>query len=212
MNSNSRSPSGLSKAQKSIGYSNDVLETSPRLTKSPSPLHTPQLKIKEESSLKNLIFWNRNEKNNLKNLQKKDFQTKNDTQILKEISSIIKKIQNNGEKNAREASPLSKIKQMKLNALKNNNYSDKISEESTKTTFENNLSEKSPRKTIDIKDQLKQEKNKIALALLKLKNNKELFLDKGEIAKQLNNFKTQVDFYKRDKNFIDSPMVFFCFE
>ena len=207
MNSSSRSPSGLSKPQKSIGYSNDIIETSPRM-KSPSPLQTPQMK--KEDSFKNLIFWNKNEKANFKNLVKKENTTKNDAQILKEIGSIIKKIQNNGDKTNRELSPMSRVKQIKLNTLRNTNISDKISEESTKTTFENNLSEKPAKnilvKPLDIREQLKEDKNKIALTLLKMKNNKDMFLDKTEILKQLNNFKTQADFFRRNDL---SPVFFF---
>jgi len=196
----SRSPSGLSKPQKSIGYSNDFMEISPRHCKSPSP---PSMRKKDDPTLKNLVFWNRNEKidrSNMKVVAKKEVISgaKNDAQILKEISTIIKKIQNNnGEKNKEAQS--AKIKQPKINTLKPNYLSDKISEESTKTTFENNFSEKSPKTMNGKGTDAREEKNKMALEMIKIKNNLEIFPDKSEIAKQFFNYKTQIDFF-RNKN------------
>ena len=201
----SRSPSGLSKAQKSIGYSNDVMEGSPRLSKSPSPMRTPTVKRKDENSLKNLVFWNRNDKNNrsngnIKTIAKKEINSalKNDAQILKEISTIIKKIQNNNSEKNEDGNPAPKVKQMKLHTLKPNNFSDKISEESTKTTFENNLSEK-PQKNSPLRQETREEKSKMVIEMLKMRNNNMEVLDKNEIAKQFFNFKTQIDFF-RNKN------------
>lgn len=205
----SRSPSGISKPQKSIGYSNDMMEFSPRMSRSPG--YTPPLKQRDDGfTTKNLIFWNKNERN-LKAIQKKDGSPpKKEATIFKEIGTLIKKIQNNSEKQKEEIkTPTSTV--TVTHVVKNNNISQKNSEESTKATFENNLSDRVPKqlndKTQEIRAHIQDEKNKIALNLLKLKNNQELFLENQDaIISQLKNFKTQADFFRKVKKINESPL------
>lgn len=190
-NSPSQSPSGLSKPQKSIGYSNDFVEFSPKPSKSPK-----YFKQKEQTfSQKPLIFWNKQEKTANTHVK--------DAQILKEIGTLIKKIQHNADKES-EKSMISSKKA--ANLLKNAN----ISEESTKTTFENNVSERSPQhmkqineRNLRIKEKMQEEKGKIALNLLKLKNNQELLLEGQEDV--VKNYRTQADFFRKN---CETPKVF----
>lgn len=161
------------------------------------------LRRKEDNSLKNLVFWNRNNAENAKAVSKgvATSAPNNDAQILKEISTIIKKMQTNGEKPQDLG-----FKPMKVGTIKNN-VSDKASEESTKTTFENNFSEKSPKTVKTSPMDPREEKSRMALEALKLKNNMEMFPEKVEIARQFANFKTQIDFF-RNRNIInDTAMV-----
>lgn len=196
-NSPSQSPTGLSKPQKSIGYSNDFMEFSPNPSRSPkSPGGI--FKQKETFPQKPLIFWNKQEKT--ANSYAKD------AQILKEIGTLIKKIQSNADKDSEKSAISSK---KAGNLPKNAN----ISEESTRTTFENNMSERNPQqmkqiseRNQKIKEKMQEEKGKIALNLLKLKNNQELLLEKEEDGGK--NYRTQADFFRKN---CETPKVFIVF-